>query len=92
MARLVPRSQPELPSCRAAHCPCPPVRMRLHLPLPHARPHAPRSIILENSGVAEPQALRDQFADAAAAGHPIMRRLRLDNLVTGARVGGMLVT
>lgn len=39
-------------------------------------------IILENSGVAEPQALRDQFADAAAAGHPVMRRLRLDNLVT----------
>ena len=39
-------------------------------------------IILENSGVAEPQNIRDKFAEAVAAGHPVMDRLELDTLVT----------
>ncbi|GBF95172.1 hypothetical protein Rsub_07885 [Raphidocelis subcapitata] len=39
-------------------------------------------IVLENSGVAEPQSSRDNFAEAAAAGHPLMGRLYLDTLVT----------
>ena len=45
-----------------------------------AEPYA--RIVLENSGVAEPAAIRDQFAEAAAAGHPLMERLQLDTLVT----------
>lgn len=40
-------------------------------------------IILENSGVAEPQNIRDQFNDAIAMGHPLMKRVYLDTLVTG---------
>ncbi|KAL4424848.1 hypothetical protein ABPG77_011098 [Micractinium sp. CCAP 211/92] len=39
-------------------------------------------IILENSGVAEPQNIRDQFNDAIASGHPLMKRIYLDTLVT----------
>ncbi|EFN50788.1 hypothetical protein CHLNCDRAFT_33359 [Chlorella variabilis] len=39
-------------------------------------------IILENSGVAEPQNIRDQFNDAVAEGNPLTRRLYLDTLVT----------
>ncbi|KAF8057105.1 yciC [Scenedesmus sp. PABB004] len=39
-------------------------------------------IVLENSGVAEPQAIRDQFSEAAAAGHPLLARVELDTLVT----------
>jgi G3E family GTPase len=38
--------------------------------------------VLENSGVAEPQNIRDQFVEAAAAGHPLMARVELDTLVT----------
>jgi G3E family GTPase len=38
--------------------------------------------VLENSGVAEPHNIRDQFAEAAAAGHPLMSRVQLDGLVT----------
>ena len=40
-------------------------------------------IILENSGVAEPQNIRDQFNDALASNHPLMKRIFLDTLVTG---------
>ncbi|KAK2075863.1 hypothetical protein QBZ16_001605 [Prototheca wickerhamii] len=39
-------------------------------------------IILENSGVAEPQNIRDQFSDAIMEGHPLMSRIHLDSLVT----------
>lgn len=39
-------------------------------------------IVLENSGVAEPQNIRDQFSEAAAAGHPLLQRVELDTLVT----------
>jgi G3E family GTPase len=39
-------------------------------------------IVLENSGVAEPQNIRDKFADAVAAGHPLASRVRLDTMVT----------
>ncbi|KAK9866837.1 hypothetical protein WJX84_011588 [Apatococcus fuscideae] len=38
--------------------------------------------VLENSGVAEPQNLRDKFNDALASGHPLMSRIRLDTMVT----------
>jgi G3E family GTPase len=38
--------------------------------------------VLENSGVAEPQNIRDQFSEAAAAGHPLLQRVELDTLVT----------
>lgn len=39
-------------------------------------------IILENSGVAEPQNIRDQFVDATTNGHPLIQRIRLDSLFT----------
>lgn len=32
--------------------------------------------------MAEPQNIRDQFNEAAAAGHPLLKRLELDTLVT----------
>jgi len=38
--------------------------------------------VLENSGVAEPGNIRDQFAEAAASGHPLLERIELDTLVT----------
>ena len=39
-------------------------------------------IILENSGVAEPQNIRDQFLEAAAMGLPLLNRIKLSSLVT----------
>mmetsp|Transcript_2194 Transcript_2194/g.3610 ORF Transcript_2194/g.3610 Transcript_2194/m.3610 type:complete len:598 (+) Transcript_2194:105-1898(+) len=39
-------------------------------------------IVLENSGVAEPQNLRDKFKEAQDAGHPLMDRIFLDSMVT----------
>ncbi|WPT13898.1 Putative metal chaperone YciC [Picochlorum sp. SENEW3] len=39
-------------------------------------------IVLENSGVAEPQNIRDQFNDARAVGHPLVEKVHLDTLVT----------
>ncbi len=39
-------------------------------------------IILENSGVAEPKNIRDNFSEAAASGHPVLERVELDTLVT----------
>lgn len=39
-------------------------------------------IVLENSGVAEPQNLRDKFTEAALDGHPLLERIELDTLVT----------
>jgi G3E family GTPase len=39
-------------------------------------------IILENSGVAEPQNIRDAFNEAMALGNPITSRIYLDTLVT----------
>eukprot|EP00195_Chlamydomonas_chlamydogama_P007941 CAMPEP_0202896436 /NCGR_PEP_ID=MMETSP1392-20130828/5445_1 /ASSEMBLY_ACC=CAM_ASM_000868 /TAXON_ID=225041 /ORGANISM="Chlamydomonas chlamydogama, Strain SAG 11-48b" /LENGTH=565 /DNA_ID=CAMNT_0049581799 /DNA_START=114 /DNA_END=1811 /DNA_ORIENTATION=- len=47
-------------------------------------------IVLENSGVAEPQNIRDKFNEAAAAGHPLMQRLELDTLVTVVDAGGFI--
>ena len=38
-------------------------------------------IVLENSGVAEPQNIRDAFAEAAADGHPVLSRVHLSTLV-----------
>lgn len=38
--------------------------------------------VLENSGVAEPQNLRDAFSEAVLEGHPVMSRIYLDNMVT----------
>ncbi len=34
--------------------------------------------------MAEPQNIRDQFNDAIAMNHPLMKRMYLDTLVTGA--------
>lgn len=51
-----------------------------HPPTPH--PPSRHSIVLENSGVAEPGNIRDQFAEAAASGHPLLERIELDTLVT----------
>ena len=42
----------------------------------------PCRIVLENSGVAEPSNIREQLAEAAAAGHPLLDRIELDTLVT----------
>jgi len=39
-------------------------------------------IVLENSGVAEPQNIRDKMSEAEAAGHPVMDRIFLDTMVT----------
>ena len=47
-------------------------------------------LVLENSGVAEPHAIRDRFADAAAAGHPLLERIRLEGLVTVLDCGTFL--
>ena len=41
-----------------------------------------RRFVLENSGVAEPQNIRDKFNEAIADGNPLMQRLHLDTLVT----------
>ena len=38
--------------------------------------------VLENSGVAEPQNIRDKFSEAIASGHPLMSRIQLDTMVT----------
>ena len=38
-------------------------------------------IVLENSGVAEPQNIRDAFAAAAEEGHPVLKRAHLSTLV-----------
>lgn len=39
-------------------------------------------IVLENSGVAEPQNIRDQFVEARAVGHPLVNKVYLDTMVT----------
>jgi G3E family GTPase len=39
-------------------------------------------IVLENSGVAEPQNIRDLFAEEEAKGNPLLDRISLDTLVT----------
>lgn len=46
--------------------------------------------MLENSGVAEPQNIRDAFNEAIALGNPVMKRIYLDTLVTV--VSGQLVS
>ncbi|KAL3158075.1 hypothetical protein ABBQ32_011681 [Trebouxia sp. C0010 RCD-2024] len=38
--------------------------------------------VLENSGVAEPQNIRDKFTEAIASGHPLMSRIQLDTMAT----------
>lgn len=43
-------------------------------------------IVLENSGVAEPSAIRDRFNEAESEGHPLLERLYLDTMVTLVRV------
>ncbi|KAG2437513.1 hypothetical protein HXX76_006161 [Chlamydomonas incerta] len=47
-------------------------------------------IVLENSGVAEPQNIRDKFNEAEAQGHPLMDRIELDTLVTVVDCGSFL--
>ncbi|CAL8471986.1 g11528 [Coccomyxa elongata] len=47
--------------------------------------------VLENSGVAEPQNIRDQFSEAIAAGNPLMQRIYLDTLVTIVDSGTFIV-
>lgn len=47
-------------------------------------------LVLENSGVAEPHALRERFMDATAAAHPLMKRIRLDTLITVLDCGTFL--
>ncbi|GMH35463.1 hypothetical protein BSKO_03331 [Bryopsis sp. KO-2023] len=39
-------------------------------------------IVLENSGVAEPQNIRDSFVEASAMGHPVLDKMHLSNLIT----------
>jgi G3E family GTPase len=39
-------------------------------------------IVLENSGVAEPQNIRDQFNEAIMLGHPLTQRVHLDTFIT----------
>ena len=43
-------------------------------------------LVLENSGVAEPQKLRDKFNEAIEDGHPIMDRIRLNTMVLASLV------
>ena len=38
--------------------------------------------MLENSGLAEPQNIRDQFTEASSLGHPLVAKVALDTLVT----------
>lgn len=38
--------------------------------------------VLENSGVAEPQNIRDKFTEAIASGNPLMSRIQLDTMAT----------
>ena len=38
--------------------------------------------VLENSGVAEPQNIRDKFSEAIASGNPLMSRIQLDTMAT----------
>jgi G3E family GTPase len=38
-------------------------------------------IVLENSGIAEPQNIRDAFVEAAEMGHPVLQRIHLSTLV-----------
>ncbi|KAL0027977.1 hypothetical protein WJX79_007622 [Trebouxia sp. C0005] len=38
--------------------------------------------VLENSGVAEPQNIRDKFSEAIAMGNPLMSRIQLDTMAT----------
>ncbi|GFR40301.1 hypothetical protein Agub_g483 [Astrephomene gubernaculifera] len=47
-------------------------------------------IVLENSGVAEPQNIRDKFNEAAAEGHPLLERVELDTMVTLVDCGSFL--
>ncbi len=49
-----------------------------------------RRFVLENSGVAEPQNIRDKFNEAIADGNPLMQRLHLDTLVTIVDAGTTL--
>lgn len=60
--------------------------------LSHTHPtHLPQSsIVLENSGVAEPQNIRDKFAEAVAAGHPLAHRVALDTMVTIVDAGAFV--
>ena len=43
---------------------------------------SPFRFVLENSGVAEPQNIRDKFSEAIASGHPLMSRIQLDTMAT----------
>lgn len=49
------------------------------------------SIVLENSGVAEPQNIREQFAEAIAEGHPLTSRVYLSSLVRHCLLGVVLL-
>lgn len=37
---------------------------------------------MENSGIAEPQNIRDSFAEAMADNHPLLKKIELANLIT----------
>ena len=45
--------------------------------------------MLENSGVAEPQNIRDKFNEAYIVGHPVTERVVLDTMVTIVDAGGL---
>ena len=52
------------------------------LGLAKRRGYAYERLVVEGSGVAEPQNLRDRFQEADLLGLPISRRVRLDHMVT----------
>ena len=39
-------------------------------------------LVLENSGIAEPANIRERFREAETAGHPLLKRIVLDTMVT----------
>ena len=51
---------------------------------------APCSFVLENSGVAEPQNIRDKFNEAYIVGHPVTERVVLDTMVTIVDAGELV--
>ena len=48
------------------------------------------SFVLENSGVAEPQNIRDKFNEAYIVGHPVTERVVLDTMVTIVDAGELV--
>ena len=48
------------------------------------------SFVLENSGVAEPQNIRDKFNEAYIVGHPVTEKVVLDTMVTIVDAGELV--